>query len=130
VIFEELMELKFLLLKVFELHWKLEIRRYLNDEFRQRWIGRKGNDDLVIHPWLPRSPGLTVCDFFLRGYIKDKVYVPPLLTNLEEFKIRIKDAVNAVTPDMISNVWEEFDYRIDVCRATDGGQLNICNQNK
>jgi hypothetical protein len=36
------------------------------------------------------------------------VYVPPLSTNLEELKIRIKDAVNAVTQDMISNVWEEL----------------------
>ncbi|CAI6345846.1 unnamed protein product [Macrosiphum euphorbiae] len=36
---------------------------------------------------------------------------------------RIKDAVNAVTPDLISNVWEEFDYRIDVCRAAGGGHI-------
>ena len=104
-------------------HWKLEVRRYLNGELPQRWIGRKGNDDLAIHPWPPRSPDLTVCDFFLWGYIKDKVYVPPLPTNLEELKIRIKDAVNAVTPDLISNVWEEFDYRIDVCRAAGGGHI-------
>lgn len=76
-------------------------------------------DDLAIHPWPPRSPDLTVCDFFLWGYIKDKVYVPPLPTNLEELKIRIKDAVNAVTPDIIS----KFDYRIDVCRAAGGGHI-------
>jgi len=45
-------------------------------------------------------------------------------------KIRIKDAVDAVTPDMISNVWEEFDYRIDICRVAGGWGviLNICNQ--
>jgi len=46
--------------------------------------------------------------------------VPPSPKNLEELKIRIKDAVNAMTPDMISKVWEEFDYRVDVCWA-DGG---------
>jgi hypothetical protein len=42
--------------------------------------------------------------FFIWGYIKDKVCVPPLPTNLEELKIRNKDVVNAMTPDMISNV--------------------------
>jgi hypothetical protein len=51
------------------------------------------------------------------------VYVPPLPTTLEELKIRIKDAVHAAISDMISNVWEEFDYRIDVCRAAGGGHI-------
>jgi len=41
---------------------------------------------------------------FLWGYVKEKVYVPSLPKNLEELKIRIKDAVNAVTPVMISNL--------------------------
>ncbi|KAL4118985.1 hypothetical protein QTP88_011863 [Uroleucon formosanum] len=58
--------------------------------------------DLAIHPWPPRSPDLTVCDFFLWGYVKEKVYAPPLLTNLEELKIKIKDAFNAMTPDMMN----------------------------
>ena len=26
----------------------------------------------------PRSPDATPCDFFLWGYVKDQVYVPPL----------------------------------------------------
>jgi hypothetical protein len=38
------------------------------------------------------------------GLHKNKVYVPPLPTNLEEFKIRIKDAVNAPTLEIISNI--------------------------
>ncbi|KAF0707664.1 Uncharacterized protein FWK35_00038268, partial [Aphis craccivora] len=37
-------------------------------------------------------------------YVKEKVCVPQLLKNLEELKIRNKDAVNAVTPDMIINL--------------------------
>jgi len=46
-------------------HWKLEVRRYLNGELPQRWIVRKENYDLAIHPWRPRSPDPTVCDFSL-----------------------------------------------------------------
>jgi hypothetical protein len=44
-----------------------------------------------VYPWPPRYPDLTMCDFFLWGYIKDKMYVSPLPTNLEELKIKIKD---------------------------------------
>jgi len=42
--------------------------------------------------------------FYGAKYVKEKVYVPPLPKNLEELKIRIKDAVNAVTLDIISNL--------------------------
>jgi len=59
---------------------------------------------------------------FLRGYVKEKVYVPPLPTNLEELRTGIKDAVNAVTPVMINNVWEEFDYRMMNVDVTSGGR--------
>jgi hypothetical protein len=51
------------------------------------------------------------------------VYVPPLPANLEELKIRIKDSVNTLTPDMITKVWDEFDYRINVCRVVGGGHI-------
>ena len=56
--------------------------------------------------------------FFLWGYVKDKVYVPPLPANLLELRDRIGEAVAAVTPDMFINVWEELAYRLDVCRVT------------
>lgn len=45
-----------------------------------------------------------MCDFFLWGYVKENVSVPQFPKNLEELKIRIKNAVNAVTPDIISNL--------------------------
>ena len=46
-------------------HWNREVRRFLNHELPQRWIGRNGPADLALHQWLPRSPDLSVCDFFL-----------------------------------------------------------------
>lgn len=52
----------------------------------------------------PRSPELTVCDLFLRVYVKDKAYVSPLPTDFDEFKTRITGAVNAMTQDIINNV--------------------------
>ncbi|KAF0760867.1 Uncharacterized protein FWK35_00010260 [Aphis craccivora] len=40
---------------------------------------------------------------FIAGICK-RVYVPQLSKNLEDLKTRIKDAINAVTSDMISNL--------------------------
>ena len=60
------------------IHWKLSVRAYLNVNLPGRWIGRAGNDDSVLLKWPTRSPDFTPCDFFLWGYVKDLVYVPPL----------------------------------------------------
>jgi hypothetical protein len=104
-------------------HFLNGVREWLNDFVPYRWIGRHGPNDLVFLRWPPRSPDLTPCDFFLWGYVRDRVYVPPLPTNLPEVRCRIVVAVVTITPDMLTRVWEEFDYRVDVCRATNGAQI-------
>jgi hypothetical protein len=82
-------------------------------DWSQQWSG------LCLFAWPPRSPDLTPCDFFLWGYIKDNVYVPPLPTTLDELTERI----NSVDRDMLQLVWEEFSYRLDVVRAAGGGHI-------
>jgi hypothetical protein len=99
------------------------VREWLNDFVPYRWIGRHGPNDLVFLRWPPRSPDLTPCDFFLCGYVKDRVYVPQIPTNLPEFRRRIVAAVATITPDTLTRVWEEFDYRVDVCRVTNGAHI-------
>ena len=79
-------------------------------------------NDATFCPW-PRSLDLKICDFFLWGYIKSIVYVPPLPKDLDELKSRITDAINLVTVDMLQQVYEEFEYRLDVCRASKGGHI-------
>ena len=69
------------------------------------------------------SPDLTPCGFFLWGYIKDRVFVPPLLVSLNEPKQRITTAVASVDEDMPRFVWTELDYRIDICRVTKGSHI-------
>ncbi|KAF8778336.1 hypothetical protein HNY73_015067 [Argiope bruennichi] len=46
-----------------------DVRSFLDGILPYRWIGRRG---FVEYP--PRSPDLTPLDFFLWGYLKDKVY--------------------------------------------------------
>src|SRR5215510_5864562 len=98
----------------------MEVREFLNNQIPQRWIGRTGPHDLALHQWPPRSPDLTVCEYFLWGFIKDSVYVPPLPATVIELRNRITAAVESVHPDMLAKVWDEFDYRMDICRASKG----------
>ena len=60
---------------------------------------------------------------FYGGYVKDQVYVPPLPASIPEQKVRIRTAIETITADMIQTVWNELDYRVDVCRITKGAHM-------
>jgi len=81
------------------------------------------DDDQMLLAWPPRSPDETPCDFFLWGYVKDQVYVPPLPSSIPELKVRIRTAIEIITADMLQTVWNELDYRVDVCRITKGAHI-------
>jgi len=74
----------------------------------------------MLLAWPPRSPDAAPCDFFPWGYVKDQVYVPPVPTSIPELKVRIRNAIETITPGMLQTVWNELDYRVDVCRITKG----------
>ena len=95
------------------------VRGYLKRNLPQRWIRRRGKEDDAVMRWPPRSPDLTPCDFFFCGFVKDAVFVPPLPV----FHNRITAALALVDRDMLTRVWNEMDYRIDVCRVTKGGHI-------
>ena len=57
----------------------------------------------------PRSPDLSPCDFFLRGYVEGLVFVPLLPANKEEMKQRITPALETATKDMLQRVWHELE---------------------
>jgi len=69
------------------------------------------------------SPDATPRDFFLWGYVKDQVYVPPLPASIPELKVRIRTAIENIAADMQQTVWTELDYRVDVCRITNGAHI-------
>ena len=56
---------------------------FLDATFPNRWIGRGGPT-----LWPPRSPDITSLDFFLWGYVKDKVFSTPVpdITNFKAKK--------------------------------------------
>jgi len=78
---------------------------------------------MALTCWPQRSPDLTPCDFFLWGYVKDIVFLPPLPVSVNELKERITTAVASVDKDMLRSFWTELDYRIDICRVTKGSHI-------
>ena len=86
-------------------------------------IGRTGQEDDALMRWPPRSPDLTPYDFFLWGFVKDTVFVPPLPADLQDLRNRITAAVTLADGDLLTRMWNEMGYRIDVCRITKGGRI-------
>jgi hypothetical protein len=105
------------------LHFRPDVRHWLNDILLHQWIGRSNNEDLMFCPWPARFPDLTPCDYFLWGYVKDKVFVPPQPVSIPDLKTRITVAVETITPDLLIRVGHELDYRLDVCRVMKGAHI-------
>jgi hypothetical protein len=62
--------------------------------------------------------------FGLRGgVVKDSVYVPPLPTPIQELRDRLTHELQTITADMLHQVWDEFDYRVDMCRVIQGAHI-------
>ena len=49
--------------------------------------------------------------------------VPPLPASIPELKVRIRTAIETITADTLQTVWNELDYRVDVCRITKGAHI-------
>ncbi|GBO42980.1 hypothetical protein AVEN_237365-1 [Araneus ventricosus] len=87
-------------------HKVSSVQQYIRETFQQQVIGHGGCVD-----WPPRSPDLNALDFFLWGYIEQRVYatLPP---TLQEHRNRITDACASVPPSMFYNVQREVQSRV------------------
>ena len=104
-------------------HYHHNVRNFLNETLPHRWIGRAVNNDQHLLLWPPRSPDLIPHDFFLWGYVKDNAYKPPLPQNVRELQDHIRAVVQTIDGNMLKRVWQELDYRIDICRVTKGAHI-------
>ncbi len=98
-------------------HFAIIVRDFLNQTFPNRWIGRSGP---IL--WPPRSPDLTPLDFFLWGYLKDRVFrTKP--ANLQEMQNRIIEYCQIPDDNMFDRVMESFKTRLFVCMEQEGKQF-------
>ena len=102
-------------------HFHHYICGYLNDTLPHRWIGHASQDDSSSMAFKFTWPNPV--RLFLWGYVKDHVFVPPMPLYLAELRQRIEHAVAGIDHQMLVRVGQELDYRIDVCRVTNGGYM-------
>ena len=96
-------------------HWSTNVREYLNQTFGNHWIGRFGPEN-----WPPRSPDLTVLDYFVWGYVKSLCYEDPVTTE-ENLREKIVASFAQITPAMLASARENMMKRCDLCLQHGGG---------
>lgn len=101
-------------------HWGLSVRKWLDEHFAGRWMGR-GSPNM---PWPPRSPDLTPCDYFLWGYVKSVVYKQNPL-DIEELKTKITEAMLSIPQEMINRSIENFEERMSKLLENGGSHIEI-----
>ena len=68
-------------------------------------------------------PHLTVCDFFLWGYLKHQIWSQPqnvLPEHIRNLKIAIQNAVNNLGPIMLRRAFQGMVHRIQKCIQVNG----------
>jgi hypothetical protein len=81
----------------------------------ERWLG----DGLTEVGQL--LPHLTPLDFFLWGYVKNIVKI----NNRQHLTAHTRDTVAVVTKNMLEAMWNEAEYRLDICFAAKGAHTEI-----
>jgi len=73
--------------------------------------------------WPPRSPDLSVCDFYLWGHLKSVVYSAPSPRTTQELKLRIQEEISRIPVNLLCRVISVHD-RLAECEQRDGGHLD------
>lgn len=100
-------------------HRSLVVQDWLNNNF-DNWIGHGG----TLH-WPARSPDLNPLDFFLWGYVRDNIYRTRSHT-IDELKTKIQEKLESIPQVMLSNVADELERRIILCKAAEGHHFEHC----
>lgn len=98
-------------------HYVLPVRQWLNDNFPNQWIGRRGPIE-----WPARSPDLSPLDFFLWGHLKSMVYKTEP-ENIQDLRQRINHECRSIPRQVFQNVRFGFEQRLYQCLAENGGQF-------
>lgn len=98
-------------------HTARQTMQLLREIFGERIISRYSDFN-----WPSRSPDLTAPDFFLWGYLKDRVFRSKPRT-LPHLRNNIQEEIQAIGPDTLRKVMEQAMERARLCLANNGGHL-------
>ena len=90
---------------------------WLKSHFGECLISRRANTE-----WSPHSPDLNPPDFFLWGFLKDKIYQNNPQT-IQALKTAITANIQTISQDECVRVINNFARRIQECLRLDGGHL-------
>ncbi|CAK1596564.1 unnamed protein product [Parnassius mnemosyne] len=102
----------------------------LTELFDDHWIGRQGP-----HAWPPRSPDLTPLDFFLWGYVKERVFNRKYIQHLEEkacskphpnlesLKTSLIKAATDIDMDLVRAAIADWPRRLKACIQNQEGHF-------
>ena len=98
-------------------HFSVNARQLLDGSLPGRWYGRRGAVE-----WPPRSPDLTVCDFWLWAYLRSKVYNPPgrVFPNLTSLQETLQVELSRIPLSMFRRAINDFPRRIHRCLEAEG----------
>lgn len=97
------------------------VTEYLQQQFPGRWIGTNGP---VL--WPARSPDLTPLDFFLWGYLKDKVY-NTVYNTIEELEEAVRGEIFELPRRHIRKAIDSVSSRCNSCLQNNGRQFEYLN---
>lgn len=93
------------------------VLEWLAEKFGEHFISLRSNIE-----WPPHSPDLNPLDFFLWGYLKDRVYSPPP-QDTSALKMSIRREIQRITVDSCKNVIRNFRDRMRLVTEKHGGHL-------
>lgn len=88
--------------------------RYLEEFFGDRLISRDR--------WPSRSPDLTPLDFYLFGYLKNKIH-QNRLHNLEQLQAAIEHEIHNIDQNQLHRLFDNIKRRINLCLEANGGHF-------
>lgn len=98
-------------------HFHINVRTTLVAMFGEQWIGRGGPV-----PWPPRSPDMTVMDYWLWGHLKDRVYRTAPTTR-EDMKTRIRRECQQLSEEDVKRAVNNMGRRLQKCQEEEGRQF-------
>ena len=98
-------------------HYGLQVRRYLDYQFPEAWIGRRGPVE-----WPPRFPDLSPLDFYLWGHLKAMVYQEKI-RDIIHLKERITNAITSITSTVLMRAHQQWETCINMCIQNNGSHI-------
>lgn len=95
-------------------HTATTVQTFLKAKFQDKFIDKS--------MWPPRSPDLNPLDFYLWGYLKDRVY-NPLPYSLDELKANILREIEKIDKNDLYKVFVNFEKRLDLIISAKGGHI-------